>query len=124
MQPVKTPLILYIPGLLPKPAADVHKAALFRCLIAGVRKAEPAVADLINAQSHSFDLVAWTYDFYLEHRDIALDAAGGDTERFKRFQAGYLELISQLQELLLAILAVHDDIAERIKAFQERGKKK
>lgn len=79
MQPVKTPLILYIPGLLPKPEADVHKAALFRCLIAGVRKAEPDVAELISAQSHSFDLVAWTYDFYLEHRDIALDTAGIDT---------------------------------------------
>jgi hypothetical protein len=78
MLPVKTPLILYIPGLLPKPAAEAHKAALYRCLVAGVRKAEPDVADLILAQSHSFDLVAWTYDFYLEHRDIAQDVAGID----------------------------------------------
>jgi hypothetical protein len=31
----------------------------------------------------------------------SLDAAGGDTARFKRFQAGYLELIAQLRELLL-----------------------
>jgi hypothetical protein len=78
MQPVKTPLILYVPGLLPKPEAEVHKAALFRCLVAGVRKAEPDVAELISAQNHSFDLVSWTYDFYLKHRDIALDVAGID----------------------------------------------
>ncbi len=78
MRPVKTPLILYIPGLLPKPEAEVHKTALFRCLLAGVRKVEPVVADLISANSHSFDLVSWTYDFYFEHRNIALDAAGID----------------------------------------------
>jgi uncharacterized membrane protein YccC len=44
----------------------------------------------------------------------SLDAAGGDTARFKRFHAGYLELIVQLRELLLAIIAVHDGIAGRI----------
>jgi hypothetical protein len=44
----------------------------------------------------------------------SLDAAGGDTARFKRFNAGYLELIAQLRELLLAIIAVYDGIAERI----------
>jgi uncharacterized membrane protein YccC len=44
----------------------------------------------------------------------SLDAAVGDTARFKRFHAGYLELIVQLRELLLAILAVHDSIARRI----------
>ena len=43
----------------------------------------------------------------------SLDAAGGDTPRFKRFNAGYLELIAQLRELLLAILAVYDGIAGR-----------
>ncbi len=44
----------------------------------------------------------------------SLDAAVGDTERFKRFHAGYLELITQLRKLLLAILAVRDAIARRI----------
>ena len=44
----------------------------------------------------------------------SLDAAGGDTARFKRFHAGYLELIGELRELLLAIIAVHDGIARRI----------
>jgi len=43
----------------------------------------------------------------------SLDAARGDTARFARFHAGYLELIAQLQELLLAILAVQDGVARR-----------
>jgi uncharacterized membrane protein YccC len=44
----------------------------------------------------------------------SLDAAGGDTVRFKRFHAAYLELIAQLRDLLLAIIAVHDGIAGRV----------
>jgi len=43
----------------------------------------------------------------------SLDAAGGDTARFERFHASYLELIDQLQELLLAILTVQDGVARR-----------
>ena len=78
MQPAKTPLILYIPGLLPKPEAEIHKAALLRCLLGGVRKNDAAVAEQIEAADGSFEIVAWTYDFYREHRDIALDAAGID----------------------------------------------
>lgn len=78
MEPVKTPLILYIPGLLPKPEAEAHKAALIRCLLQGVNKADPSVAKQIGATEHSFDVVAWTYDFYREHRDISLDVAAID----------------------------------------------
>ena len=73
-----TPLILYIPGLLPKPEADTHKAELRRCLLSGVATADSAVADQIRAAEHAFDIVSWTYDFYLEHRDIALDRASID----------------------------------------------
>ena len=51
----------------------------------------------------------------------SLDAAVGDTARFKRFHAGYLELIVQLRELLLAILTVHDSIARRIDAKAVRS---
>ena len=36
MLPGNAPLIIYVPGLLPKPEASHHKNALFRCLIAGV----------------------------------------------------------------------------------------
>ena len=71
-------MILYIPGLLPKPEAEIHKAALLRCLLAGVRKHDVNVAEQIQSAPDSFDIVSWTYDFYREHRDMALDAAAID----------------------------------------------
>lgn len=70
-----TPLILYVPGLLPKPEAEIHKAALRRCLLEGVAKADADVAAQIRDAAYSFDIVSWTYDFYLEHRDIECDRA-------------------------------------------------
>ena len=72
------PLILYIPGLLPKPDAGVHKDALRRCLLAGVERIDARVADELRSDEHCFDLVAWTYDFYREHRDFSIDAKSVD----------------------------------------------
>lgn len=48
--------------------------ALSRCLVEGVRKADPDVAAQIETEN-CFDIVSWTYDFYREHRDIDLDIA-------------------------------------------------
>jgi hypothetical protein len=76
---VTAPLILYIPGLLPKPEPAVHKDALRRCLIEGLRRADPVVATELANSEHGFDVVAWTYDFYLEHRDYSLDATSVDS---------------------------------------------
>jgi len=76
---MSTPLILYVPGLLPKPEAGVHKEALRRCLLAGLRQHDAGVASELAAADRCFDLVAWTYDFYREHRDFALDAESIDT---------------------------------------------
>ncbi len=69
------PLIIYIPGLLPKPEPEIHRDALWRCLQAGLRRVDVPVADAIAAQSGSFDAVCWTYDFYREHRDFEIDRA-------------------------------------------------
>jgi hypothetical protein len=71
------PLILYIPGLLPKPEPAIHSAALARCLLTGVRRADAAVADAIETAG-AFDIVSWTYDFYGTHRDFELDRAAVD----------------------------------------------
>ena len=68
------PLILYIPGLLPKPEPAIHSEALARCLLTGVRRIDPAVADAIEA-AEAFDIVSWTFDFYGTHRDFELDRA-------------------------------------------------
>lgn len=70
------PLIIYIPGLQPKPEPGEHHEALLRCLLTGVRRIDAQVADEIEANESAFELVSWTYDFYREHRDISLDAEG------------------------------------------------
>ena len=75
---IELPLIIYVPGLLPKPEPGPHRDALFRCLIAGVRRHDEKVALDIAANLHCFDVVSWTYDFYKTHRDIAIDAAAID----------------------------------------------
>ena len=72
------PLILYVPGLLPKPAAEPHREQLLRCLLASVRRIDDEVATALETRAAAFDLVSWTFDFYGEYRDIALDAANID----------------------------------------------
>lgn len=72
------PLIIYLPGLLPKPDPISHRAALLRCLLAGVRRVDDEVAAEIETCADCFAIVSWTYDFYGEHRDFALDAAAVD----------------------------------------------
>jgi len=73
---INLPLILYVPGLLPKPEYVLHRDALLRCLIAGARRHDEKIALDIAANLHCFDVVSWTYDFYETHRDIAIDVEG------------------------------------------------
>ena len=72
------PLILYVPGLLPKPRGPLHRDVLRRCLLAGLQRVDPVVARSIEFAPNDFEVVAWTYDFYGEHRDLSLDAAAID----------------------------------------------
>ena len=69
------PLIIYIPGLLPKPEAEIHRDALLRCLLAGLRRVDADVADAIAATPTRFEVVSWTHDFYKRHRNINIDQA-------------------------------------------------
>ena len=69
------PLVIYIPGLLPKPEPEKHREALLRCVLAGLRRVDAPVADAIEVTPGSFDIVSWTYDFYRTHRDIEIDRA-------------------------------------------------
>lgn len=69
------PVIIYVPGLLPKPAAEVHRDALLRCLLAGLQQVDTDLAVQLESNTDSFEIIPWTYDFYGEHRDFALDAA-------------------------------------------------
>lgn len=67
------PLILYVPGLKPKPEPLVHRKQLFRCLVEGVRRLDAGIAADLERSSGAFDIAAWTYDFYGVHRDLSLD---------------------------------------------------
>lgn len=67
------PIIIYVPGLLPKPDHESHREALLRCLLAGIRRVDADVADAIASTKGGFDIVSWTYDFYRRHRDISID---------------------------------------------------
>jgi len=67
------PVILYVPGLLPKPEPEVHKAALLSCLLTGLQRVDESVAQAVATTTGGFDIVSWTFDFYREHRDFELD---------------------------------------------------
>ncbi|HLT90298.1 MAG TPA: hypothetical protein VKZ85_05065 [Woeseiaceae bacterium] len=70
------PLLLYVPGLKPKPPPGVHGQALWTCLVEGVRRADPETAAQLHEHPNAFDVVGWNYDFYGVHRDLGLDRAG------------------------------------------------
>jgi len=72
------PLIIYVPGLKPKPEPAAHRNELFRCLLEGIRRIDPQSATDMENREHCFDIVGWTYDFYGEHRDLNIDLAGID----------------------------------------------
>ena len=80
---IGSPLILYVPGLLPKPEADLHHEQLRRCLLASTRRIDEAVAGEISRTPVAFDLVSWTFDFYGSHRDIGLDLPNIDAALVK-----------------------------------------
>lgn len=70
------PLLLFIPGLRPKPAPELHRGALLRCLLEGVNRIDAAVASRMRTEDDVLDIVGWTYDFYGTHRDLAADREG------------------------------------------------
>jgi hypothetical protein len=64
MPGTRTPRIIFVPGKNPKPAADVHRAQLWRCLLEGVRRARPAVHADMQAHPEAFSVVAWNFSYY------------------------------------------------------------
>lgn len=104
------PLIIFIPGLLPKPEPEIHRAALLRCLLTGVRRVDEAVAHAIESTTGAFDIIAWTYDFYREHRSISIDAAAIDAviEQAGASDADIAEATSWQRKLLRAVYTLGD----------------
>lgn len=68
--------LVYVPGIKPKPAPAEHAAVLRDCLLAGVGRADPAVATEMAADRDWLQLVAWSRLFYAADRDLAPDRPG------------------------------------------------
>ena len=68
--------IIYVPGIQPKPEPSLQHDGLWRCLLAGIRRSSPRVADELAEQPESFRVVSWTYAWYGIHRDMELDRVG------------------------------------------------
>lgn len=61
--------IIFVPGKNPKPPAEAHRKLLMRCLIQGVRKNDPGIAEEISAMTDAISLTAWNYDYYQRHKN-------------------------------------------------------
>ena len=68
--------IIFVPGLNPKPPAEIYRPQLVRVLLAGLRRSRPRAAEWLAAHGEAFVLVAWTYLFYGAHRDVTVDLPG------------------------------------------------
>ncbi len=70
-------VIIYVPGMKPKPPADLHHPALWRAMKEGVRRFDPAVAKELE-QEDCLQLISWTWRFYRSYYDFSLDQPGID----------------------------------------------
>jgi hypothetical protein len=72
---VARPVIIFVPGMKPKPEPERHRQQIWRTLIEGVRRADAEVADAMSACGDCLTLADWTWAFYNSHADIEPDLA-------------------------------------------------
>lgn len=65
--------IIFVPGKNPKPEAEQHRDFLWRTLLEGVRRADPAVYEKLSRHKAAFQLTAWNYSYYHTHKDGSRD---------------------------------------------------
>ena len=65
--------IIFVPGKNPKPPVEEHRQQLLRCLRRGVERADPAVAQEIEADSQAFRLIAWNPLYYRSYKPLDED---------------------------------------------------
>ncbi len=68
--------IIYVPGMKPKPPAEIHRVNLWRALLEGARRTSPDVAENIAGGFDRFKLAAWPHLFYAQASDPDIDAPG------------------------------------------------
>jgi len=62
-----------MPGQNPKPPPAIHGPQLWRCLLEGCRRADPALARELALEPEIFRLLGWNSTFYAESQDIRPD---------------------------------------------------
>lgn len=72
------PTIIFVPGMKPKPEPALHRDAVLRCLVEGLRRVDAPMSEWLAANNEHFVLAAWTQLFYDQFRDIGEDIASID----------------------------------------------
>ncbi|MDA1185246.1 MAG: hypothetical protein O2930_11465 [Acidobacteria bacterium] len=65
--------IIFVPGKNPKPPVEQYRQMLLRCLRRGVERADPAVAQEIEADSRAFQLAGWNHLYYQSDKPLNED---------------------------------------------------
>jgi pimeloyl-ACP methyl ester carboxylesterase len=65
--------ILFVPGKNPKPSPAEHRAQLFRCLLHGIGRADPAAARELAAAPDAFTLIPWNVVYYDAEKPLGAD---------------------------------------------------
>ncbi len=65
--------IIFVPGKNPKPQPDQHQNLLWRCLLEGVRRAEPDIFGDMGQHAEDFKLIAWNHLYYHKSKDVSRD---------------------------------------------------
>lgn len=70
------PVIIFVPGMKPKPEPSLHYNALWRCLHGGLSRVDAHVAADLSEHESQFVRANWTWAFYGRYRDIGQDLPG------------------------------------------------
>lgn len=138
MAPPSRNRIIFVPGKNPKPLPAVHRALLWRCLLGGVRHADPELVAVLCAAQDSFQLAAWNGRYYHQIKaaedeipwiDAMLEKSGPDPQdvrealRWWRRRARWLYTLADKFPFLIALLpsdAVKNTIRETERYFSNR----
>ena len=97
-------IILYVPGIKPKPPVDVHRANLLRCLQEGLRRTSPGVARQLADDPDCLHVASWPHLMYPSPSDPGVDAPG--LERLLRLPGPEQRDLEEARHWQLALLRV------------------
>lgn len=131
--------IIFVPGKNPKPPTEEHRRQLLRSLMHGVRRADPVVADSMEADPGAFLLIPWNPLYYRSYKPLdedlpwidALLLQAGPTRKdvrealsFRRRFAWVLYTMADFFHFLIPLLpdpAVKSTIRETARYFSNDG---